>query len=386
MYLKETTYKEFYYPNVSGIEWNDYRWQLKNRISDLSTLDHFLKIKKETFNKLKKYETKLNISITPYYLSLINPKDKNDPVKKQCVPLPEEFECGEGLIDPLAEKANMPLEDVIHKYPDRALLVLSNVCPVYCRHCFRRGEWGKNKNINLKERIQKAVEYFKKNKSIKEAIISGGEPLLFSDSLIEFLLKELRKISNVEIIRIASRIPVVLPQRITQNLCSILKKYSPIWLVTHFNHFQEITEEAEESIEKLVSSKAIVLNQTVLLRGINDNADTLEKLFRNLIKIGVKPYYLFQCDPAKGVSHFRTSVFEGLEIMENLAGKITGLAQPTFALDTEGGGKVPLLPNYILSCKEGLIEVKNYQGKRFCYKNSTQKKRIPSLIRKKIKR
>lgn len=369
MVSERKSFREFYFPKVSEQEWNDYRWHYKKSIKDLDTLATFLKIKAEIFYKLRKYEKDLNISITPYYLSLIDPENQDDPLRKQCVPSPLEFESTDGMSDPLGEKNNSPVNDVIHKFKDRALFLVTNICPVYCRHCFRREEWKKGEKIKTPAHFKKMIDYVKANSSIKEVIISGGDPLFLSDFLLEFILKELRSIPNVEIIRVASRIPVVLPQRINDSVASIFKKYSPIWFITHFNHPNEVTLEAQYAIDKLISSKVFVLNQSVLLKGVNDNSKTLEELFRKLLKIGVKPYYLFQCDPAKGVSHFRTSVFKGIEIMEQLWGKLSGLAQPTYALDTEGGGKVPLLPNYIVSYKENSLIVRNYEGKFFEYLN-----------------
>lgn len=369
MFAQKKSFKDFYYPTVSKKDWKDYNWQLNNRIRNLEKLSSYIKIDKGALSKLGKFEKNLNFSITPYYLSLINPENEEDPIRKQCVPTLEEFETLEGESDPLGEKENMPVSGLIHKYPDRALILATNICPVYCRHCFRRGEWDKGENVASLQNLQLMFEYIKSKTSIKEVIISGGDPLFLSDFLLDFILRELRKIGNVEVIRIASRVPVVLPQRITKELSSILKKYSPIWFVTHFNHFNEITDESSKCVENLLLSKAIVLNQTVLLKGINDNSETIEKLFRALLKIGVKPYYLFECDPAKGVTHFRTSLFKGLEIMESLRGRVSGLAQPTFALDTQGGGKVPLLPNYVLSYKENSVLVRNYEGKIFEYQN-----------------
>jgi len=380
MLSEKKTFRDFYFPKVSEKEWKDYRWHYKNSIKDLDTLNTFLKIEPQTFFKLKKNENSLRLSITPYYLSLINPKNDEDPVRKQCVPSPLEFEDGDGSCDPLGEKENMPIPGVIHKYPDRVLFLVTNSCPVYCRHCFRRGEWEKKDEVITPFKLKTMIDYVKAKHSVREVIISGGDPLFLSDFLLEFILKELRKISHLDLIRIASRVPVVLPQRITKNAASIFKKYSTLWFATHFNHPKEITEESQKCVETLLESKVSVLNQTVLLKGVNDDPKTIEELFRKLLKIGVKPYYLFQCDPAKGVSHFRTSVFKGIEIMEYLRGRVSGIAQPTFALDTEGGGKVPLLPNYVLSYTENSIIVRNYEGKVFEYKNPSQEKESKAPI------
>jgi lysine 2,3-aminomutase len=365
---KDSTFnfKEYYYPSVSESDWLDYRWQLSNRITNLDCLHNFLKIDVKDFTHLKKFEDGLNLSITPYYLSLINPEDEFDPIKLQCVPSPLEFQDDEGMEDPLGEESLMKVKNVIHKYPDRILLLVTNQCPVYCRHCFRRNKWGNSPETKMD--IQSLIEYIKKNKEIKEVIISGGEPLLLPSFHLESILKELRKIDQIEVIRIASRVPVVLPQRIDEEILQILKKYSPIWFVTHFNHSEEITKLSAKGCSKLRENGITVLTQSVMLKGINDDSKTLEKLFRNLIKIGVKPYYLFQCDPAKGVKHFRTSVFKGIEIIKELNGKLSGIAVPKFAIDLQGGGKVNLEPDSIVAINEKSIVVKNFQGKIYEYK------------------
>ncbi len=366
--VKDSTFnfKEYYYPLVSDKEWLDYRWQLSNRITNLEDLHNYLKINDQDFSYLKKFEDRLNLSITPYYLSLINPLDEFDPIKLQCVPSPLEFQDDEGMEDPLGEESLMNVKDVIHKYPDRILFLVTNQCPVYCRHCFRRNKWGKS--LETKIDFQNLIEYIKKNSEVREVIISGGEPLILSSDHLESILKELRKIDQIEVIRIASRVPVVLPQRIDEEIIQILKNYSPIWFITHFNHPGEITELSTKALRKLIENGIAVLNQSVLLKGINDDSKTLEKLFRNLIKIGVKPYYLFQCDPAKGVKHLRTSVFKGIEIIKELNGKLSGIAVPKFAIDLQGGGKVNLEPNSIESINENSIVVKNFQGKLYEYK------------------
>ncbi|HQO21407.1 MAG TPA: KamA family radical SAM protein, partial [Acidobacteriota bacterium] len=236
-------------------------------------------------------------------------------------------------------------------------------------HCMRRREWAKDETPRTPSQLSAMVEYVKRTPAIKEVMISGGDPLSLPLELLDHLLKELRAVPHLEIIRLASRYPVVLPQRITAEVAETLKRYFPVWFVTHFNHPNEITEESAGACRRLLDAGIPVLNQAVLLRGVNDEPKVIEELMRGLLKIGVKPYYLFQCDPVRGVSHFRTSVFKGIEIMEHLRGRVSGLAQPTFALDTEGGGKIPLLPNYVTSYTENSLIVRNYEGKTFEYEN-----------------
>lgn len=367
MTYRANSFKEFYFKGVSSSQWSDYRWHLQNLIRNINKVSSFLKIDPEEYTKLLKNEKKLNISITPHFLSLINPEDMEDPLRKQCVPSSLEFSSEEGSQDPLGEKLKTPVKGVIHKYPDRVLFLVTNKCPLYCRHCFRRSYWN-NRETKTKFRFKEMVDYVKKNTSVKEVIISGGDPLLLEDNFLDSLLKELRKIHTVEIIRIASRVLSVLPQRITKDFVSILKKYSPLWFISHFNHPNEISNETISAVEKLLSSKVILLNQTVLLKGVNDESLIVETLFRKLLKIGIKPYYLFQCDPAKGISHFRTPLSKGLEIMQHLNGRVSGLAQPIFAIDTYGGGKIPLSVNYIVSVRKNLFFVKNFEGKVLKYK------------------
>ncbi len=374
MINRANSFKEFYFKGVSSKNWKDYRWHLQNLIRDLDEVSSYLKIDPDDYSKLVKNKNKLNISITPHFLSLIDPGNMEDPLRKQCVPSPLEFSLKNGSRDPLGEKSKMPVKGVIHKYPDRALFLVTNFCPLYCRHCFRRDNWYK-KEVRTQQELQAMVDYVKKDPAIKEVIISGGDPLFLEDEFIDNLLGELRKIPTIEIIRIASRVLSVLPQRITKKLVSILKKYSPIWFVTHFNHPDEISRETILATEKLLSSKVIMVNQTVLLKGINDENWIIEKLFRELLKIGIKPYYLFQCDPAKGTGHFRTPLSKGLKIMEYLHGRVTGLAQPIFAVDTEGGGKIPISPNYIISQKKDSFLLRNFEGKTFEYECEPSEKK-----------
>lgn len=361
--------RSYFFPEASDNKWNDFRWQLKNRVATFSSLSKLLRLSDEERAAFGSEDAATRFSVTPYYLSLIDPDDPDDPVRKQCVPTSFEFEDGRHSPDPLKEKVTMPVPGVVHRYPDRALFLTTNICPVYCRHCMRRREWAKDETPRTPSQLSAMVEYVGRTPAIKEVMVSGGDPLSLPLELLEHLLKELRAVPHLEIIRLASRYPVVLPQRITAEVAETLKRHFPIWFVTHFNHPNEITEESAGACRRLLDAGIPVLNQAVLLRGVNEDPRVIEELMRGLLKIGVKPYYLFQCDPVRGVSHFRTSVFKGIEIMEHLRGRVSGLAQPTFALDTEGGGKIPLLPNYVTSYTENSLIVRNYEGKTFEYEN-----------------
>jgi lysine 2,3-aminomutase len=372
-FREQLSYRRSLFPSVEDRDWDDWKWQFRNRITTLGGLKRFISIELNEFSRLDNYEDNLHIGVTPYYLSLVNPDDENDPVRKQVVPSSFEFHDDRCSADPLKEKATMPVPGVVHRYPDRALFLTTNICPVYCRHCMRKREWAKDETPKTPSQLSAMVDYVRGNSSIREVMISGGDPLSLPLELLEHLLKELRQIPHLEIIRLASRYPVVLPQRITKEVAELLKRYFPVWFVTHFNHANEITEESAKACRTLLDEGIPVLNQSVLLKGVNDEPLIIEALMRGLLKIGVKPYYLFQCDPVKGVSHFRTSVFRGIEIMEHLRGRVSGLAQPTFALDTEGGGKIPLLPNYVMSYTENSLIVRNYEGKMFEYENPVSK-------------
>lgn len=361
-----SSFKEYYFPHIGESEWNNYFWQLKNCVKTLKKLRDYSLIDEDELYKLK--GLRLKFSITPYFLSLIDPKDKSNPIKKQCIPSIEEVFDEDGEVDPLNDLNNMVLPNVIKKYPDRVLILVTNICPLYCRYCFRRNILGKKKFIITPSQIDSIFYYLKKERKVKEVIISGGEPLILSNDLIEYILRGLRKIENIEVIRIGTRVPVVLPQRIEKDFLKIIRKYSPIWFVTHFNHPFEVTEDSKKAVSAILSTGSPVLNQTVLLKNVNDDEKVIEELFRKLIKIGIKPYYLFGCDPVRGASHFRTSLKKGMKILEHLNGRLSGIGQPIFAIDTKGGGKIPIQPNYIVSIDGERILVKNYENRIYEYR------------------
>lgn len=354
-----------FFKDVPDESWNDWRWQVANRIQSASELSKYIKLNEN--EKAKDFP--LRMAITPYYLSLIDKKDPNDPIRRQAVPTKDEMNflaCDER--DPLGEEADMVAPGLVHRYPDRVLLLVTDICGVYCRHCTRRRFAGqKDMNLPLKH-IDRAVSYIKNNPVVRDVIISGGDPLMLSTIRLESIIKKLREIPHVEIIRIGTRIPVVLPQRIDTQLIDMLKKYSPIYINTHFNHYNEITPQSKKACDMLADAGIPLGNQSVLLSGVNDCVNVMKKLVRELLKIRVKPYYIYQCDLAKGIEHFRTPISKGIEIMEGLRGHTSGLAVPTYVVDAPGGGgKIPIIPNYIVSQAPTKTVLRNYAGKLSVY-------------------
>ena len=341
------------------------KWQkiLSNTITNTEALSKFVKINKR---KIRKVTKKYAISINPYYLKLI--RKTGGPIWKQCIPDALEVIHKTGKEDPLMEEKYTPMEGLVHRYRDRVLLVVSNMCAGYCRFCTRKRKIGTRDKVTKKEDLKKALAYIKKRKYIRDVIISGGDPLLIGDDMIEHYLKELKKIKHVQIIRIDSRMPCVLPQRITPKLCNMLKKYSPIYFNTHFNHFHEITKTSRKACNMLADSGIIMGNQTVLMKGVNDDPKVLKRLFEQLLTIRVRPYYLYLPDAVKGTYHFRVSIRKALKIMKELIGHVSGLAIPHLILDLKhGGGKTPLLPSYIIKHKGKRYIFKNFEGKKFFY-------------------
>lgn len=353
-----------FFADVSSKDWNNWIWQMQNRIETVDDLKVHMDLTKEEEMGIRKCLGTLRMAITPYYLSLINPADPEDPVRKQAIPTSLELEnCDSDFEDPLHEEADSPVPGLTHRYPDRVLLLVTDKCAMYCRHCTRRRFAGQNDQSLPMSRIDKAINYIAKNPVIRDVLISGGDPLLMSDDHLEQIIKKLRKIPHVEIIRIGSRVPVVMPQRITPALVDMLKKYHPIWINTHFNHPKEITPESKKACEMLANAGIPLGNQTVLLRGVNDCLHVMKKLMHELVKIRVRPYYIYQCDLSVGIKHFRTKVSKGVEIIEGLRGHTSGFAVPTFVIDAPGGGgKIPVMPNYVISSAENKVILRNFEG------------------------
>jgi len=352
------------FKDVTDEDWNNWKWQMRNAIRDIPSLEKVLDLTKEEHDHLSQTLGKFKMAITPYYAALMSKEDRHCPVRMLAVPVLNELHIASSdLSDPLHEDVDSPVPGLTHRYPDRALLLVTNECSMYCRHCTRRRIVGEVNDEMETRNLEKAFEYIRNNPEIRDIVISGGDPLILSDNKIDYILGELRKIDHVEIIRIGSRMPVVLPQRITDSLCEIIKKHHPVYVNTHFNHPKEITREAQIACEKLANSGVQMGNQSVLLKGINDCSNIMKSLMHNLLKIRVKPYYIYQCDLSEGISHFRTTISKGIEIIENLRGHTSGLAVPTFVVDAPGGGgKIPVMPDYLISQTEKRVVLRNYEG------------------------
>jgi len=364
-----------------GNQWTDWKWQIKHSIRDIDTFEKLLGIQFDAEERVRLEETieKFPLSITPYYLSLINAKDyKNDPVYKQAFPNPSELIIKEHeMADPLSEDKDSPVPGLTHRYPDRVLMHVSNVCSMYCRHCTRKRKVGDIDNIPDKESILKAIEYIKNSPRVRDVLLSGGDPFMLPDEFLDWILTELRKIEHVEVIRIGSRMPVVLPYRVTDDLINVLKKHHPIWLNTHFNHPQEITPSSKKALQKLADAGIPLGNQSVLLAGVNDCPVIMKKLVQLLVKNRVRPYYLYQCDLSEGLTHFRTPVGKGIEIIESLIGHTSGFAVPTYVIDAPGGGgKIPVMPNYLISWSSNKVVLRNYEGVITTYREPDSYKEI----------
>lgn len=352
------------FPQVTDEQWNDWHWQVKNRIETLDQLKQYITLTEEEQEGVRVALKTLRMAITPYYLSLIDPNNPNDPVRRQAIPsIKETHQASADLLDPLHEDEDSPVPGITHRYPDRVLFLITDMCSMYCRHCTRRRFAGqKDANVGL-DLIQQGIDYIARTPQVRDVLLSGGDCLMVSDEVLESIIKRLRAIPHVEIIRLGSRTPVVCPMRITDKLVNMFKQYHPIWLNTHFNHPNECTPEAAEACAKLANAGIPLGNQSVLLRGVNDDTRVMKKLVQRLVQMRVRPYYIYQCDLSMGLEHFRTTVSKGIEIIENLRGHTSGYAVPTFVVDAPGGGgKTPVMPQYVISQAPGKVVLRNYEG------------------------
>lgn len=356
--------RDFYFPNVTDEEWNDWHWQLKNRIETVEDLQKYVSLSEEEVEGVRSTLKMLRMAVTPYYISLIDPNNPNDPVRKQAVPTAKELLISsEDQLDPLSEDEDSPVPGLTHRYPDRVLFLITDMCAMYCRHCTRRRFAGQKDASAPRERIDRALAYIEQATEVRDVLLSGGDALMVGDKNLEYILQRLRAIPHVEIVRIGSRAPVVLPQRITPELVQMLSKYHPVWLNTHFNHPNEVTAESKLACERLANAGIPLGNQTVLLRGVNDCPSIMKNLVHELVKIRVRPYYIYVCDLSQGISHFRTPVSKGIEIIEALRGHTSGYCVPTFVVDAPGGGgKIPVMPNYLISQSPRRVVLRNYEG------------------------
>lgn len=347
--------------------WKDWKWQLKHSVRNIDLFEKLLGIKFDAVEReqLNKTVNNFPLSITPYYLSLIDADNyKNDPIYKQAFPSISELLVGDfEMRDPLDEEKDSPVPGITHRYPDRVLFQVCGLCSMYCRHCTRKRKVGDVDLIPNKNEITRGIEYIRNTPVIRDVLLSGGDPFLLSDDYIDWILTEVNKIPHVEVVRIGTRTPVVLPYRITDDLIDILKKHNPLWVNTHFNHPREITGSSKEALRKLADAGIPLGNQTVLLAGINDHPIIIRKLVHKLVQNRVRPYYLYQCDLSKGLNHFRTPVGRGVEIMESLIGHTSGFAVPAYVIDAPGGGgKIRVMPQYLISWSHDKVVLRNFEG------------------------
>lgn len=355
--------------DVAEADWGDWRWQLRHRITKLEELERYMELTPEEREGCLFARSKLSLAITPYFFNLIDREDPDCPVRRQVIPRAEEMVVSpEELLDPVGEEGSMGVDGLVHRYPDRCLFLVTNVCAAYCRYCTRSRLVSNAQGYDFHPNYENAIKYIEEHEEIRDVLLSGGDPLLLSDKKLDHLLGRLRAIPHVEFIRIGSRIPVFLPQRVTPELQEVFRKHGPVWMSIHVNHPKECTQELYEATEKLTMAGVPLGNQSVLLKGVNDDVDTMRSLMHRLLMMRVRPYYLYQCDLITGSRHFRTDVRKGLEIIEGLRGHSTGYAVPQFVIDAPGGGgKIPVNPEYVQGITETEVVMRNYEGREYRY-------------------
>ena len=363
-------FKKRFFPDASPAQWNDWRWQIQHRIRGLNALTRILQPTEHELAAFAAGGDALPLSITPYYASLIDRRDPTHPIRR-CV-VPTRFElCGSAgeADDPLGEDSHSPVPGLVHRYPDRVLFLATGFCSTYCRYCTRSRLVGRARNLPFdRSRWQNCIDYIERTPAVRDVLISGGDPLTLPDEALEWLLSRLRRIDHVELIRIGTKVPAVLPQRVTRQLTAMLRRFHPLWMSLHFTHPDEVTPETAMACNRLADAGIPLGSQTVLLKGINDDPRTMTELVHRLLRVRVRPYYLFQCDPITGSSHFRTPVQSGLEIIQALRGHTSGYAVPNFVIDAPGGGgKIPLLPEYVKGRDGADLVLRNYEGREFRY-------------------
>lgn len=351
--------------------WHDWKWQFRNRIQSLDALKKYIPVTPAEEEAFRTAGTNLPFAITPFYMDVLQHHDRNDAIRKTVIPRIEELMTSpHELRDPLGEDKDSPVPGLVHRYPDRVLFLINETCSVYCRYCTRSRLVGSGEH---KVEFEATYEYLRKHPEIRDVLISGGDPLVMSDDRLETIIQNLRAIPHIEIVRIGSKIPVVLPQRITDELVDMLKKYHPFYMSIHFLHPAEITPEVAAACNKLADAGIPTFSQTVLLKGVNDDPEIMKELVHKLLKIRVRPYYIYQCDPVQGTTHFRTSIRKGLEIMEHLRGHTTGYGIPTYVVDAPGGGgKIPVSPDYVVAMEPGKVVLRNYKNEVYEYFEETE--------------
>ncbi len=363
-------FRKRFYPKATVRDWNDWRWQNRNRIRTAEELGRIIQLSGEENDAIRRHSGPLPVGITPYYASLLDEFDANQPLRRTVVPVNGEYLRSPGEADdPLGEDHDSPVPGLVHRYPDRVLFLVTSFCSVYCRYCTRSRMVGSAGERSIRKTdLERAIEYIEATPSIRDVLISGGDPLSLDDERLDWLLARLRRIPHIEFLRIGSKQPVVQPQRITPALARMLRRYHPLWMSIHFTHPAELTPEVAEACARLADNGIPLGSQTVLLKGVNDDVATMRALVQGLLKIRVRPYYLYQCDPISGSAHFRTTVEQGLAIIRGLRGHTTGYAVPTYVIDApNGGGKIPLLPDYVAGRDGDDLLLVNYENESFRY-------------------
>lgn len=358
-----------HWQHIPERSWNDWGWQLKNRITTIDQLEQLVALTPEERRGCAFANQKLALAITPYFFNLIDRDDPDCPIRRQVIPREEEmFIASDELLDPVGEDEHSPVPGLVHRYADRVLFLVTDRCAAYCRYCTRSRLVSNAQDYNFHPEFEQGLRYIESHPEVRDVLLSGGDPLLLADRKLEYLLSRLRAIEHVEFIRIGSRIPVFLPQRITPELCELFKKYGPVWMSIHVNHPRECTMELKAACERLAFAGVPLGNQSVLLRGVNDDVDVMRNLIHRLLQMRVRPYYLYACDLITGSSHFRTDVRQGIEIIRGLRGHTTGYAVPQFVIDAPGGGgKVPINPDYIVRMTDDEMVFRNHEGHEFSY-------------------
>jgi lysine 2,3-aminomutase len=353
-----------FFPGITPEQWQDWRWQRTNSLTSLEELQQRLALPADSLAGRQATQQRYPLLVTPYYLSLAESNDCHDPILRQCLPDPAELQDGPGEPDALAEERSSPVPRLVHRYPDRALFITGNYCAVHCRHCMRKRHWSLDMGSPSRSEIKAAAEYMRHQPGLREVLISGGDPLLLPETVLAEIIAEFSAVENIQTLRFGSRLPVTLPQRLEPDFCRLLASGKPAWLATHFNHARELTPEAAQAADNLLRAGIPVVNQTVLLKGINDTPEALSALLLGLLRLKIKPYYLFHGDPIAGTMHFRTGVEKGLELLDALRGRISGLALPAYAFDLpHGAGKIRLEPDVTLGKNSaGEVIYRNYAG------------------------
>jgi lysine 2,3-aminomutase len=362
-------FRKRFFPEVTDSQWNDWRWQSQHRFKTQEQFASVLKLSQDECDALSRGGTMLPVGVTPYYMSLLDTDNPAQPLRKTVIPTSSEFERTVGEADdPLGEDGHSPVPGLVHRYPDRVLLLPLDFCSTYCRYCTRSRVVGHGEIVPNPKRLEAVFEYLRNTPQVRDVLISGGDALALSDDKLDWILGKLRSIPHIEFVRIGTKMPAVLPQRITRELVRVLRKYHPLWMSLHFLHPDECTVESKQACERLADAGIPLGSQTVLLQGVNDDVDTMKQLVHRLLLMRVRPYYLYQCDPISGSAHFRTPVSKGLEIIEGLRGHTTGYAVPTYVIDAPGGGgKIPLQPNYVVGRDGDWLKLRNFEGQEFRY-------------------